>query len=454
MNYKLFLSTSVWGYDYLEIFLQFTLKSLATKDNLLNKNNFSEISYLIFSKKKDLIKIKNHQNFIRLSKKINVILKPLKFSNHETKYQTLLKYQNKSLMFAKKEKYDVYSFIYPDSVFGENHYDSIIKKINDGYKAVLCPGPLVIYEEFYKRFNNKNQLINNKTLSDLALKNLHSFYQNFKNYSPQNKVRIISDKKKNYNIYQCSDLHVAILKLNQKNLKIKNSYDEDLLINSNINLDEVAYINKSSQGIIISLEHKFSERNQPTFTLPTFEKRNSIYSMLMDKKNNEINLKNYISGLFVICNNFRKEEIYLKIFQKKNLNDIIEILRRLKIRFKKKKEFEVLLINREKLNNFSFERYRKEKKLYRKKKELDMNAKIFKRIRKQFKNPLITLFTLAVLFYKLLPSFIKNLLVSNIKIRESVVKASGGQKNRFYIKMLLQQSHKDLIKNLVSNYEK
>ena len=72
-----------------------------------------------------------------------------KFSNKETKYVTLLKYQNKSLEFAKKVKYDLYSFIYPDSVFGENHFNSIIKKINDGYKAVLCPGPLIIFEEFH-----------------------------------------------------------------------------------------------------------------------------------------------------------------------------------------------------------------------------------------------------------------------------------------------------------------
>ena len=326
MNYKLFLSTSVWGYDYLEIFLQFTLKSLATKGNLLNKKNFSKITYVIFSTEKDLSKIKNHKNFINLSKKINIIIKPLKFSNKETKYVTLLKYQNKSMEFAKKVKHDLYAFIYPDS---------IIKKINEGYKAVLCPGPLVIYEEFYKKFNDKNQLINNKILSDLALNNLHPFYQKFKNFSSQNHIKIISDRKNSYNIYQSLELHVAILKLNLKNLKIKNSYDEDLLINSNINLDEITYINKCSEGMIISLEHKFSERNKPVLNIS--ENGDLFYSKLLNKKIHKINLKNYIRGIFVICNNFKKEDGYLKKFQRKNSVYITNILQKLKIRVIKKK---------------------------------------------------------------------------------------------------------------------
>ena len=445
MNYKLFLSTSVWGYDYLEIFLQFTLKSLATKGNLLNKKNFNKITYLIYSTEKDLLKIKNHKNFINLSKKINIIVKPLKFSNKETKYVTLLKYQNKSLEFAKKVEYDLYSFIYPDSVFGENHFNSIIKKINNGYKAVLCPGPLIIYEEFYKKFNDKNQLINNKTLSDLALNNLHPFYQKFKNFSSQNHIKIISDRKKSYNIYQSLELHVAILKLNLKNLKIKNSYDEDLLINSNINLNEITYINKCSEGMIISLEHKFSERNEPILNIP--EHGNLFYSKLLNKKIHKINLKNYIRGIFVICNNFKKEDDYLKKFQRKNSIDITNILQKLKIRVIKKKEFELLLMHREKLSKSFLKRFEV-------KKNPNIETEILKQITKQFKNYQIILFTFAVLLFKSLPFFIKNRLQTNNLVRNGIIKAGGGQKKIYFIKALLRCTNKDLIKNLVVNNEK
>ena len=440
MNYKLFLSTTVWGYDYLEIFLQFTLKSLATKSNLFNKKNFSKITYLIFSTEKDLLKIENHQNFISLSKKIDIKLKPLKFSSKETKYKTLLKYQNISLNLAKKNKYDLYSFIYPDSVFGENHFNTIIKKINDGYKAVLCPGPLVIFEEFYKKFNDKNQLINNKILSDLALNNLHSFYKKFKKFSSQNHIKITSDKKKSYNIYQSLELHVAILKLNLKNLKIKNSYDEDLLINSNINLDEITYINKCSEVMIISLEHKFSERNQPNLNIS--ENGNLFYSKLLNKKIHKINLKNYISGIFVICNNFKKEDGYLKKFRRKNSIDIINILQKLKIRVIKNKEFELLLMHREKLSK-SFLRESTIKK------NLDREIEILKQITKNLKKYKIILFTFAVLFYRSLPTFIKNRLNTNNLVKKGIIKAGGGQNNKFFIKALLGYSNKNLIKNLI-----
>lgn len=302
---NLFLSTVFWGDRYFEIFLEYTLNSILTKKNLLDRNNFQNITYLIYTQKKYYKILKSHKNFLRLQKRASIILKPIYLKENYDKYKILTKYQIDSLKIAKKRKEDYYCYIYPDSIFGENHFETLKKKIDQGFKAVLCPGPLIIYEEFFKNFGLKKK-VSNLFLSRLILNSLHPFYKTFKLCSENNNIFIYKDKNSNSLIFNNFHLHIAILSLKIKNIRIEKSYDEDLILNSELKNDEIDYLNYSHEGIIITLEDYFSERSirstelASTIKAKNFQEHFRIPNRLFDKSTHISYKRNYIKGTFVV----------------------------------------------------------------------------------------------------------------------------------------------------------
>ena len=260
MTFKILLSTAVWGEDYLEIFLEYTLKSLLKSRNLLNKEISRNSEYLIYTKNEHINAIKNHKNFKLLKKEFKISFFDFKKLNITNKYSSLKIFQNSSIKYGYKNKFEYFSFIYPDSVFGDNHFATLLSKIKKGSKIVMCPGPLGIYENFYKSFKNKE--INNKNLSEFIIENLHPFYKSFIYNSKKSRISIIENKEENYQIYKCLDLHPAIISFSIKNLKVINTIDEDILNNNEILLKDIGYLNFSNEGIIITLESFDSNRAQ------------------------------------------------------------------------------------------------------------------------------------------------------------------------------------------------
>ena len=312
MTFKTLLSTVVWGEDYLEIFLEYTLKSLYTHGNLLNKEFSKKSEYIIFTEKNYFQSIRNHKNFKKLKRKIKIKLIKINHNKKE-KYLQLRNYQNFSLNYGYKKKFEYFSFIYPDSIFGENHFKTNFDKIKKGFKIVMCPGPLVIYENFFSFF--KNRKINNQNLSEVVLKYLHPFYKNLINDSPRSRIKIFSNENMNYQLYRCFDLHISIISLKLKNLKIKDSYDVDLLENQNIELKDISYFQKSNQGIIITLESINSERSKESQFQWQLPKKNILDTSVFNitKFCNEnfkyFHIYNYIKGTFLVS----KKKINRKI---------------------------------------------------------------------------------------------------------------------------------------------
>jgi hypothetical protein len=317
MTFKLLLSTAVWGENYLEIFLEYTLKSLLTNSNLLNKNISKKSEYLIFTKNNYINIIRSHTNFKKLEKKIKIKFFNLKISNSTEKYSSLKHYQNLSIRYGYKYKFNYYTFIYPDSVFGENHFQSLFLKIKKGYKVVLCPGPLGIYEKFFQTFQEKE--INNINLSDFMINNLHPFYKNFLKNDINARIKITEDKEKNYHLYECFDLHPAIISLSIEGLKIIKTYDVDILANENIELSDLGYLNHSSEGMIITLESIFSERGKivekPLLNSPQHAEYNALNILDIMKYSDDTNLyfsvSHHLRGGFIVSKRNNKRFLFL-----------------------------------------------------------------------------------------------------------------------------------------------
>jgi hypothetical protein len=317
MTFKLLLSTAVWGEDYLEIFLEYTLKSLLTNSNLLSKNISKKSEYLIFAESNYINIIRRHTNFKKLEKKFKIKFLILKRGNSIEKYSSLKYYQNLSIQYGYKNKFNYYTFIYPDSVFGENHFQSLFLKIKKGHKVVMCPGPLGAYEKFFETFKEKE--INNINLSDFILHNLHPFYKIFLENDINVRITITEDKEKSYQLYKCFDLHPAIISLSIENLIIKKTYDVDILTNKNIELSDIAYLNHSSEGMIITLESIFSERGKilekPVLNSPQHSKYNdpNIFDIMKynDNKNRSFNVSHHLRGGFIVSKKNNKSLSFL-----------------------------------------------------------------------------------------------------------------------------------------------
>ncbi len=314
MTFKLLLSTAVWGEDYLEIFLEYTLKSLLKSNNLLNKQISKKSEYLIYTKNEHVNSIKNHRNFKSLKKKIKIYFFDINKFNKTNKYASLKTLQNSSLNYGYKNKFEYFSFIYPDSVFGDNHYATLLSKIKKGYKIVMCPGPLGIYENFVKSFKNKE--LNNKNLSKFIIKNLHPFYKGFVNNSRNSRLNIVENKDKNYQIYKCLDLHPAIISFSIKKLKVINTIDEDILKNNEVFLKDIDYLNYSSEGIIITLESYYTERAKITKNsffnkLKNFDENTYDVIKYCDKDNLAYHVNHHLKGNFIVSE--KKHKKYKKL---------------------------------------------------------------------------------------------------------------------------------------------
>jgi hypothetical protein len=341
MTFKLLLSTAVWGEDYLEIFLEYTIKSLLKSKNLLSNEISEKSKYIIYTERKYIRSIKNHNNFKKLNKKIKIIFYNLKSNNSEEKYLSLKIYQNLSINYGYKNKFDYFIFIYPDSVFGENHFSTLLSKVKKGFKVIMCPGPLGIYEHFFEIFKNKE--INNKNLTSFIIKNLHPFYQSFLYNSISSRLSITENKERNYQIYKCFDLHPAIISLSIKDLKITNTIDEDVLNNKNISLSDIDYLNHSGQGIIITLETFNSARGELLKNYNFKELKNidsDIYDVLKycNKKNSLFSVNHHLKGNFIVSEKKPKKFLNLIFAQSKKVKHLKNILRYNNVKINNKKK--------------------------------------------------------------------------------------------------------------------
>ena len=465
MTFKILLSTAVWGEDYLEIFLEYTLKSLYTNGNLLNKEFSKKTEYIIYAEKNYFKSIRDHSNFKKLKKKIKIKLIEIN-NNKKNKYLQLKNYQNFSLEYGYKNKFEYFSFIYPDSIFGENHFKTNFSKIKNGMKLVMCPGPLVIYENFFSFFKNKK--INNVNLTKMVLKYLHPFYKSFHKDILNSRIKIFDNRKEDYQLYRCFDLHISIISLAIKNLKIKNSYDVDLLENKDLDQQHIGYFEKSNEGIIITLESINSDRTKETQSLLFFEgkkkRENELNIIKFCNKNFKyFHINNFIKGAFIVSNKIISKKIITKNF---NLTEkyMRKILSENKIKAIKGKDT-------------------LEKFLELKRNNVDINSKFVNVLQKRFKldyelslnNYLFgiapnilgnisymkfLLIFLITIIYRYAPRFIKNLFLnlkdrnrSNIFLNRNInlIKFILMLPNSTIIKLLKKIITKDKTRGLFSN---
>ena len=306
-NKKTFLSSIVWGEEYIEYFERLCLKSLL--NNNINKSK--KISFNIYCFKDELNKIKNLKNIKKLKKLILINYYFLE-KKKEKKYSYIAYYQKKLIDTAKELNNDYFIFCYPDTIFCENYIKFCTTKL-EKFSLLLSPAPLVNFETLPKDLDDFSK----DNLSKIGNTCLSNFYKNrINDYYQKSNINIW--RNEHYTFYKSFNLHILGIKL--KSIKeIKNykytSFDEDFFTFDNIDYQDLYYVKNSQENIILTVESVTSERNNIKNDKPSFANsvgqgiENTIITRMYSEKNN-LNLFSFLHGNY-------------HVVEKKNLSKIM-----------------------------------------------------------------------------------------------------------------------------------
>jgi len=306
-NKKIFLSSIVWGEEYIEYFERLCLKSLL--NNNINKSK--KISFNIYCFKDELYKIKNLKNIKKLKKLIIINYYFLEKKKKE-KYSYIAYYQKKLIDTAKELNNDYFIFCYPDTIFCENYIKFCTTKL-EKFSLLLSPAPLVNFETLPKDLDDFSK----DNLSKIGNTCLSNFYKNrINDYYQKSNINIW--RNEHYTFYKSFNLHILGIKL--KSIKeIKNykytSFDENFFTFDNIDYQDLYYVKNSQENIILTVESVTSERNNIKNDKPSFANsigqgiENTIIARMYREKN-YLNLFSFLHGNY-------------HVVEKKNLSKIM-----------------------------------------------------------------------------------------------------------------------------------
>ena len=179
MTKKIILSTTIWGTEYINNFLNYTLPSLISKGNILDKFEGFQLSFFISTRRKNLSLFNKNKNIKKITKHLNlkyILIDDFLSNETNDKYQVLRNSQRDILKKSITDNFDFLMLLYPDSIVSENYIKNCIKFIKNS-DLVLSPGPLCSLESYKEHLKNEKKPFAVDSLKKFAFHNLHHFYK-------------------------------------------------------------------------------------------------------------------------------------------------------------------------------------------------------------------------------------------------------------------------------------
>ena len=339
MQFKVFFSSIVWGEEYIYYFLNFTINSLLKKGNLNCEKISKESMYVIYCKKNEAHLIKNNKIIKRLKNKVKLKIVYINIQFDKDKYSNAGYFQKKLFEYAQKNEFEIFMYIYPDSIVSKNYVKFCLERHELKYETVLSPAPLIISEDVKK--------IDDLSLLDYIFKNLHNFYKSFKIINPRNPICILEIRKNLF--FLCKHLNINSIKISKENKIDKiNSFDEDILKELEIKKNKIFYTKSNYDLFLVSIESKYSERSiknqrwnirkQNIYDIKNYVEKNSnivtknnllngiyIFSKIKSKKTVKIIYSKFKKKIQLIMNskkknkNLKKQDTQIEFFLKENI---------------------------------------------------------------------------------------------------------------------------------------
>lgn len=180
---SILISNPVWGKKNCEIFCNYSLKSLLYEGNIPLLNKSHDITLHILTRREDLIFFEKNIFFKSIPNRVKVDFFFFKKIFTLSKYSKVSKLQNISI--KKSTNHDYIVFNYADFVWANFSLSNSISRLIEKNLQFLSFFCLPVEHTKLMNFVEKNKNINQLSLSNFSVKNLHR----------EAKLRIWNDKK-------------------------------------------------------------------------------------------------------------------------------------------------------------------------------------------------------------------------------------------------------------------
>lgn len=179
---KVLFASAVWNAEYVDRFLSFCLPNLLSEGNLGGLPNIEDSKFLLITSQKDRGRFESSPVFQKLCGVIETeMLFMENFTDvraHYDKYSTMSACQIEAI--RQSGHYDAIILGYSDFIWSAGSLRNALKRIEDGYDGVFCPGLPVMESAFCRALGERSDLwrddiltVPPRDLVKLSLDHLH-----------------------------------------------------------------------------------------------------------------------------------------------------------------------------------------------------------------------------------------------------------------------------------------
>jgi hypothetical protein len=174
---------NIWGAPYIDNFVRVTLPMQMGPGNLGGLPDVESCKYVIFTRADDVEYISSTPQIQALQRLMPVEIIPVAISNGD-KYQMLGGLQNLAFCKAVAEGFEAVFPLYADALFADGTFVNAVKRLSEGYLAVVAPGPQAVAEPVRQALLDPGRYMTGagaiavppRDLVDLVLTHLHPFH--------------------------------------------------------------------------------------------------------------------------------------------------------------------------------------------------------------------------------------------------------------------------------------
>ncbi|MCF8196269.1 MAG: hypothetical protein K9J38_09760 [Polynucleobacter sp.] len=169
--YKICISNLVYGQPYIDIFLNYHLKSIFEN---IDGHDFSSSHYLIFTDKDNMPLIESHENIKQLKDKLNVkLIKIEEVLEYDSRYKIQTLQVQWSARFALEHNF-LFVIATADAYYGKDFLKNAIKHINNGHDGIVHQPIRTTYESSAKYLTSNSLSVDE--LFEVGFSNLHPIW--------------------------------------------------------------------------------------------------------------------------------------------------------------------------------------------------------------------------------------------------------------------------------------
>jgi len=148
------LNTVVWGSDYVEMLVEYSLPTLFSQGNFINMPWKDDLVYQLMTTREDFESIRSTPIFQRLENTLTVdveFIDDIQVDETVTtsKYNRVSLAQSVGMRLAVEQGCGGILFMYPDFIYSMGALQTVIEKLRLGHCAVFCPIPFISQEAVY-----------------------------------------------------------------------------------------------------------------------------------------------------------------------------------------------------------------------------------------------------------------------------------------------------------------